>query len=402
MALKILVNSLFSGGAEIQAALLARALKPASFLILDGKTADTAVSLLPRAFSFLPGALKTLLLPLYAKRLASHAGPGDTVLSFMPRSNFTNILAARRTGHRAVICEVTQPSREFTGLRGRFIQPLIRRLYPEAALTLSNSKGNALDLEENFGLPPGTIKVIYNACDTAAARKKAAEPLDGGYEEVFKRPVIITTGRLTAAKAHWRLLRIFAEVRKKNQQAALVLLGAGELHNDLLGLCAALGLKVHEAGVSPSLPGGEDVFFTGFQANPYKFMARARLFAFTSLWEGLPNVIIEALACGLPVISADCRSGPRELLAPATAFNAEAVLPEETTTGLLMPPFKFSPPEFGTAADGREKLWAENILNLLADVPRLERLAAACRERAAAFSLKTTIQQWQTLLGPRA
>ncbi len=149
MAFKILVNSRFGGGAELQAELLARALKPDAFLVLDGPRGVFPESL-SQGFARLPGALKTLLLKYYASRLAAQCGPGDTVLSFMQRSNFVNVLAARKSGHRAVICEVTQPSREFTGLRGRLMKPLIKELYPEAPLVLANSKGNARDLEENF------------------------------------------------------------------------------------------------------------------------------------------------------------------------------------------------------------------------------------------------------------
>ncbi|HNW44792.1 MAG TPA: glycosyltransferase [Elusimicrobiales bacterium] len=401
MGFKILVNSTFGGGAEIQAALLARALKPDAFLVLDGPPGGVAQPL-AQWCSGLPGALKTLLLRHYARRLAAQTGPGDTVLSFMQRSNFVNVLAARSNGHRAVICEVTQPSREFTGLRGKIIKPLISRLYPEAALTLANSKGNARDLEENFGFAPGKIKVIYNACDIAGVRAQAALFPDGTYGEIFKRPVIITSGRLTAAKAHWRLLRIFAEVKKGKPDAALVLLGEGELRQQLLGLCAALGLKAYDAKGAAPMTGKEDVFFAGFQEHPYKFFSRAKVFAFTSLWEGLPNAVIEALACGLPVISSDCRSGPRELLAPGTDFAAAAVMPEETATGLLMPPFKVTPPEFDTETDGREKLWAEKILELLADAPRLAKLRRACEDRAEAFSLPKKTAEWHSLLRGQA
>ena len=389
--LKILVNSRFGGGAEIQAALLARTLG-AEFLVLDG-----AGGLTPWGAG-LPGALKTLQLPHYARRLAAVCGPGDTVLSFMQRSNFANVLAARASGHRAVVCEVTQPSREFTGLRGALIKPLIRRLYPQAALTLANSRGNARDLEENFGFPPGKIKVIYNSCDTAAVAEQAADTLPAGYDAVFRRPALITSGRLTAAKAHWRLLRIFAEVKKTVPEAALVFLGEGELKRGLLCQCEDLHLAAHDAG-GGSGPGAEDVFFAGFQANPFKFLARARLFAFTSLWEGLPNAVIEALACGLPVISADCRSGPRELLAPGTDPLAAAAAPEATATGLLMPPFPASPPEFGTDADAQEKLWAEKIKELLSDEARLARLGGAARERAAAFAPGAKKAEWLEALG---
>ena len=161
MSLKILVNSMFRGWAEMQAAQLAAALKPDGFFLLDpdgsGQSDGTqaTVSLSPFGFS-LPanGALKTLLSPRYSARLAALAAPGQTVLSLMERSNFVNILAARKAGHRAVICERTQPSREFSGLRGALMKPLIRLLYPRAGLIIANSKGVALDLARNFGVPP--------------------------------------------------------------------------------------------------------------------------------------------------------------------------------------------------------------------------------------------------------
>jgi len=402
MALKILVNSLFGGGAEIQAALLAKALKPEAFFLLDTGGAPRpeipAFSSLSKYCSSLPGTIKTLLAPLYAKRLAALTGPGDTVLSLMERSNFVNILAARSSGHRAVVCERTHPSVDFSGVRGALMKPIIRKLYPEADLIISNSKGNACDLTENFGIPPEKIRVITNACDTEAIKNAAAEPLEGRHKAIFSRPVIITSGRMRTQKGHWHLLRIFAELRKTRPEAALVFLGEGELQLKLLNLCASMGLKAYAPGRASPAQGTEDVFFLGFQKNPYKFLSRAGLFAFTSLWEGLPNSVIEALACGLPVISSDCRSGPREILAPDTDFKTEAATPEETAFGLLMPQFQIAEPDFTPEASGLERLWAKHISSLMDDKARLERCGAAGRKRAEDFSLKTKISEWQAVL----
>ena len=162
MSLKILVNSLFGGGAEIQAALLAKALKPEAFLLLDDECSPRPdlppfLSLLHHGAS-LPGAIKTILSPLYASRLAALTGRGDTVLSLMERSNFVNILAARKSGHRAVICERTYPSVDFSGIRGALMKPIIRTLYPAADLIISNSKGNARDLAEKLNAPLAIIE----------------------------------------------------------------------------------------------------------------------------------------------------------------------------------------------------------------------------------------------------
>lgn len=403
MAFKLLINSLFRGGAEIQAELLAKALKPEAFFLLDPAGASRAdsppfLSLSKRGAS-LPGTIKTLLSPLYAKRLAALTGRGDTVLSLMERSNFVNILAAGKSGHRAVICERTHPSIDYSGIRGALMKPIIRKLYPAAELIISNSKGAARDLAENFGVPPAKIKVVTNACDTEAVKTAAAEPLERRYEAVFARRVIITSGRLRTQKGHWHLLRIFAELKKTDPDAALVILGEGGLREKLLGLCADLGLKASVPGRALEPQADGDVFFLGFQKNPYKFFAKAGLFAFTSLWEGFPNSVIEALACGLPVISCDCRSGPREIMAPETDFKTEADAPETTAFGLLMPQFQVTAPDFTPVISGPERLWAKHISGLLADKARLEKYGAAGRERAEAFSLKTKIAEWQTVLG---
>jgi glycosyltransferase involved in cell wall biosynthesis len=402
MSLKILVNSQFGGGAEIQAALLAKALKPEAFLLLDeehsSRSDSPPFSSLLRHVASLPGAIKTILSPLYASRLAALTRRGDTVLSLMERSNFVNILAARKSGHRAVICERTHPSIDFSGIRGALMKPIIKKLYPAADLVISNSKGNAHDLAVNFGVPTQKIKVITNACDTEAIRAAAAEPLESRYEAVFKRPVIITSGRLRTQKGHWHLLRIFAELKKTNPDAALVFLGEGELKEKLIGLCAEMGLKAYSAGGDLPPHSEGDVFFMGFQKNPYKFFSKAVLFAFTSLWEGFPNSLLEALACGLPVISSDCRSGPREIMAPETDFKTEAATPEETAFGLLMPQFQVTSPDFTPIISGLEQLWAAHIASLLADSARHEKYSAACRKRAEDFSLKTKIAEWKTVL----
>ncbi|HAF95455.1 MAG: hypothetical protein A2021_09935 [Elusimicrobia bacterium GWF2_52_66] len=403
MALKILVNSLFGGGAEIQAALLAKTMKPEAFLLLDGGCSPLPdlppfSSLLHHGAS-LPGAIKTILSPLYASRLAAKTCRGDTVLSLMERSNFVNILAARKSGHRAVICERTHPSVDFSGIRGALMKPIIRKLYPAADLIISNSKGNARDLTENFGAPPEKIRVITNACDTEAINAASSEPLESRHEAVFTRPVIITSGRLRTQKGHWHLLRIFAGLKKTDPDAALVFLGKGELEEKLLGLCAAMGLNAYFPGRAAGPQAKDDVFFLGFQKNPYKFFSKAVLFAFPSLWEGFPNSVIEALACGLPVISCDCRSGPREIMAPETDFQTEAAAPEETAFGLLMPQFQVTAPDFTPVISGLERLWAKHISALLSDSARLEKYSAAARRRAEDFSLKIKIVEWQTALG---
>ncbi|OGR41885.1 MAG: hypothetical protein A2X35_11280 [Elusimicrobia bacterium GWA2_61_42] len=399
MALKLLINSLFRGGAEKQFAALSALLPAESILLLENEIcqpADAAkIKTLSEHRAATSSALKTAAIPLYAHRLAKLAGPGDTVLSFMERANLVNVIAARRSGHRAVICERTRPSGEFSGLRGALMRPLIKRYYPRADLVVANSQGVKKDLADNFLVPAEKIKVINNGHDTAGIAAQARVPLDAAWARVYERPVLATSGRLTPAKGQWHLLRIFREVKKTLPEAALVLVGDGELKPWLLELSRELGFKTFSGEGAP--PADADVYFTGFRENPYNFIAGAGLFVFTSLWEGFPNALTEAMACGIPVMSADCSSGPREILAPATPFFTRTNAPEKAPYGLLMP--VLSGRRLAAARPEPEELaWAGEICAALADKKALEAYARAGLVRAGDFALSKTAALWKEIV----
>lgn len=400
MGLKLLINSLFRGGAEKQFAALAPLLPHDSLILLEKVIAQPAdlskVKFLSGRGPSSGSLLKTASIPLYARRLAALTGPGDTVLSFMERANIVNVLAAKRSGHRAVICERTSPSGEFSGLRGALMRPLIRRHYPSAALVVANSAGVKKDLAENFGVPAEKIRVLHNGCDVPGIAALADAPLPPGWARVFERPVIAAGGRLTAAKGHWHLLRIFKELKKTAPGAALVLLGEGELRPYLLKLSAGLGLKTFSGPGVP--PPDADVYFAGFRENPYPFISKAGLFAFTSLWEGFPNALLEAMACGTPVASSDCASGPREILSPSTAASDRALAPEHAQYGLLMPVLSGTRLPAAAPLEPAELAWAAKIHEMLQAPAALRSYSAAGLKRAADFDLKKTAALWLELL----
>lgn len=177
---------------------------------------------------------------------------------------------------------------------------LMRWVYPHADAVVAVSQGVANDLATALGLARSRIHVVYNPVVTSDLYDKAAEGVKHPWFGPDQPPVILAVGRLTAPKDFPTLIRAFAQVRAI-RKCHLVILGDGECRGPLESLIAQLGLIA-------------DVQMPGFQANPYAWMRNASLFVLSSAWEGLPTVLIEAMACGTSVVSTDCPSGPAEIL----------------------------------------------------------------------------------------
>lgn len=185
-------------------------------------------------------------------------------------------------------------------LRARLMPVWVRMFYSWAYAVVAVSQGAAEDLVRTTGLPREKVSVIYNPVVTPELLARAEEPLEHPWFAPGGAPVVLAVGRLTAAKDFPTLLRAFAIVRR-DMNARLMILGEGEDRPKLEEIVKQLGLE-------------QDVALPGFAANPFQYMRRAAVFALSSEWEGLPSVIVEALAVGIPVIATDCPNGPREIL----------------------------------------------------------------------------------------
>ena len=239
----------------------------------------------------------------------------------------------------------------------RYLPGLLRHAYPMADAIVAVSDGVADRLARKTGLPRAAIRTVYNPVVVPELPALAAEPVAHPWFRPGGPPVVLGVGRLVEQKDFPTLLRAFALVRQR-RPARLVILGDGpaEARRDLEAVAAGLGCA-------------EDLDLPGFVANPFAYMARASVFALSSLHEGLPGALIQALACGCPVVSTDCPSGPSEIL-------------EHGRHGRLVPV-------------GDHEALASAILACLDDPSgREERVA-----RAAAFGLERAVDRYLALIG---
>jgi glycosyltransferase involved in cell wall biosynthesis len=229
----------------------------------------------------------------------------DALLSDKDRLNRYALWARRVAGvsTRIAVRMGTTVSENLSkrGWLDRWIQyTSIRRFYPWADAVLVPSRGAADDLIAIGGLDPDKVKVVPSPIVNDRLFLMADEPCPHPWLVAREMPVVLGVGELCERKDFATLLRAFALV-SKSRPARLIILGEGRKRAELESLASELGL-------------GGTVEFAGFQANPYTFMARADLFVLSSRCEGAPVVLMEALACGVPVVSTDCPSGPREIL----------------------------------------------------------------------------------------
>ncbi|HKG12267.1 MAG TPA: glycosyltransferase [Pyrinomonadaceae bacterium] len=283
----------------------------------------------------------------------------DLVFSVIDLVNLLSVYAARNASPRPkVVLGVQTPlSIAYDSWHpvSKLILGLMPRMYPSADAVVALSKGVAEDLAALVPRTRGRVTVIHNAGVEPGVREMAREPLPAG--ERPGGPLVVACGRLKPLKGFAHLIDALAEVRK-TVPAHLWIVGEGEQRAELERKVERLGLK-------------GCVRLLGFRQNPYKYMAAADVFVLSSLFEGFGNVIVEAMACGTPVVATDCPYGPREII-------------RDGESGILVEP---------ASADSL----ARGISRVLADAELKRRLAANGFERARDFEAEAIAGEYGEL-----
>lgn len=228
---------------------------------------------------------------------------------------------------------------------------------------------------------------IHNGYDINAIIQSSNEQLPAELHSFFNGQVIAHLGRFDLPKGHWHLVILYVLIKRKIKEAKLLLIGDYNRSNKIFKLCIDHllnnGIKVGFLETEGNIDFKNiDVLITGHQQNPFKYLSNADIFVFPSIWEGFPGALIEAMACGLPVVSADCPTGPNEILQS---------LPGERNYGILMPAFK---PALNMLASSLHKEWALQIISVMNDNEQKEFYRKRGISRCMDFTIEKSLEKW--------
>lgn len=232
------------------------------------------------------------------------------------------------------------------------------------------------DLLANCGYAFDNLEVIYNPHDVAEIRRKSTEDLPAADAPLFENEVVLFLGRMSVQKAPWHLVNAFGELQKQRPNAQLVLIGDGSPE-----VTRHLERQIAQHQIS-------NIHFLGRRSNPYQYMARSKVVALSSYYEGTPNVVVEAMALGIPVVSA-FTPGITELMRVADAEETKALT--RTEAGIVTPPFfkgRLNIPDTSVVTE-EEKIYADALQETLGTDAYTKTLA----EHQAALLAKFDLQQ---------
>lgn len=357
------------------------------------KTGNEVLSLDVKAGKSFFGKLYNFYLRCKRLREIKRKVNADICMSHLEGADYVNILSRRS---EKVICCIHGSKRHDENIEG-FVGWLRRNLlipflYRKADMLITVSRGVMNELTDSFNLDKKMIHWVPNFFYPEQIKTQASAPIPEHWLPVFNDPRLsfITVGRLTRQKNQDAFVRLAGEFLK-SCKSKWILVGEGERFDELYTQARQLQLRVYSYKESLDINQEYDIYFLGFYSNPFSLVSRSDWFVLTSSWEGFPMVIGEAMACGTPVISTDCPTGPREFLSDNLDPTQPLTNCEVAEYGILMPLMD---------SDSLSKLnaWTKQLSAITQDRRLHERYSKQGYDRIQQLSVSNIMSQWYFIL----
>ena len=305
----------------------------------------------------------------------------DVVISFLAGATFVNCLAKSRA--TCIVSQRNFLSKETGSKMKKF---LLQSCFKKADAVIAVAELCRLDLIENFNVPDHKVHTIYNAYDQVRIFDSMQEKVEESHQTFFDshRFNLVSVARPEYQKGFWNLVKVLYLVRQKGFDCGLTIVGNGSQISKLEQLSCSLDVREH-------------VQLVGYQSNPYAYIGKSDIYVMSSLFEGFPNALTEAMCCGKTVISTDCPSGPREILQSNEQLTKKAVAAEICEFGILVPVFSEDENWEETEFAREHEIMAETIGELLENETLRKKMGVKAQERSRSFSYHSCLKAYEKL-----
>lgn len=294
--------------------------------------------------------------------------------SFGPTANLANVFTRvknAKVNHEQITDKIWVGIRGYGALEDKYDMTLFCK---RADKVVCCSQIMADEVKAKFWAKD--VVCVYNPCDVESIRRLAKEPLPADRQTFFAEgaPVVAAMGREHDVKGFWHLIKAFALAKKKIPALKLMIVGEGTF--------------AEYRKLAEDLQVEQDVWFTGVQKNPFAYLKRASLFVMTSVSEGFPNSLIEAMAVGLPAMSVNCKTGPAEIFLDDYRKGGDGHTVIEGEYGVLLPVIHPEKNLDASVMEKEEEIMAEQMVRVLTEPEKLAERKAASLKRAEDFSVQ--------------
>lgn len=380
----LFINSLYGGGAERVVSRLSNELckkcKLYIFLIEERNSsyncAGTIVNLGCESKNYVINALHAFII---INRIIRQYNI-DCVISFLDIPNIINCI--RTHGIKKVASIRDYLNTELYKTKKEKIKFIcLKNSLHKADRIISVSQELKSELTKYIQIDEEKICVIENPYDIKEIERLANEEIDKKLERfITGHKTAIAVGRLEEQKAYDDLVTIFNDVCKKEPNSALIILGEGSFKKDLVKMIKERHLE-------------HQIKLLGWRENPFAYMSKCKIYVSCSLHEGFPNALVEAMACGLPVIHTDCKTGPREII-EAEPIHNNVTKAMYSQYGILIPSYTRKV----ISREDMQKEFASAWIHLLSSEELIKNYSVASKERAACFSMEKCRQKFQEVI----